>query len=300
MSLRLVNGTSSHPDPAAGGPGGEPEHAPGRTDLPSDGDALEATESGVAGLFGVALHRVSERQVVDAVVHGLADGRGGWICPINLDVLRQVVPSAGLRELVAEADLCVADGMPLVGASRLAGTPLPERVAGSSLITALADAAGRAGASVFFLGGNPGSATAAAGALAARPGGLRVAGTLCPPNGFERDPDALSEIEATLLGAAPDVVFVGLGFPKQDHLIQRLRPLLPEAWFLSCGVSFSFVSGELARAPQWMQRAGLEWLHRLATEPRRLFRRYVVLDIPFGFRLFGYALASRLRRGPRA
>ena len=250
-------------------------------------------------LFGVELHLLSEQGAIDIVLGGLADGRGGWICPINTDVLRQVVNSAELRELVEEAELRVADGMPLVAASRFAGMPLPGRVAGSSLISSLAEAAGRAGAGVFLLGGNPGTAKGAAERLAAGHDGPRIAGTMCPPAGFERDEDAMRAVEAELLRAAPDIVFVGLGFPKQDRLIRHLRQLLPGAWFLSCGVSFSFISGELSRAPAWMQHWGLEWVHRLALEPRRLFWRYVVLDIPFGLRLVGHAwMTRRRRRGP--
>ena len=123
---------------------------------------------------------------------------------------------------------------------------------------------------------------------------LVVAGTHCPPHGFEHDPERLAAVDAAVREAAPDIVFVALGFPKQERLILRLRAQHPGAWFVSVGASFAFVAGELARAPRWMQRGGLEWVHRLAHEPRRLARRYLVDGIPFLVRVLHASL--RLRR----
>jgi N-acetylglucosaminyldiphosphoundecaprenol N-acetyl-beta-D-mannosaminyltransferase len=244
-------------------------------------------------LMGLRLDPLSEAETVTTALAASERGEGGWICPANLDVLRQYVRSAEVRDLVDEADVVVADGMPLIWASRLAGRALPERVAGSSLIWTLPEQAARRGASVFLLGGSPGAAEGAAEQLERR--GARIAGTLCPPLGFERDRARLAEISRALREAAPDIVFVGLGFPKQEQLIRRLRRELPHAWFVSCGASMSFASGELKRAPRWQQRLGLEWLYRLAQEPRRLFRRYVVDGIPFAGRMLASALATRMR-----
>jgi N-acetylglucosaminyldiphosphoundecaprenol N-acetyl-beta-D-mannosaminyltransferase len=247
-------------------------------------------------LMGLRIDPLSETETVATALAGVRRGEGGWICPTNLDVLRQYAACAEVRDLVDRADLVVADGMPLIWASRLAGETLPERVAGSSLIWTLPEGAAADGASVFLLGGNDGAADAAARTLTARLPGLRVAGTLCPPVGFDRDERRLEEIERTLRETRPDIVFVGLGFPKQERLIRRLRGVLPGAWFVSCGVSFSFVSGEVRRAPRWAQKLGLEWLHRLVQEPRRLFRRYVVDGLPFLLRVLASALLSRARR----
>jgi N-acetylglucosaminyldiphosphoundecaprenol N-acetyl-beta-D-mannosaminyltransferase len=232
-------------------------------------------------VMGLGLNPISERGAIATALSGLAAGHGGWICPANLDVLRQVTAAPELRSMLDGADLIVADGMPLLWASRLQGEPLPERVAGSSLITTLPTAAAAEGRRVFLLGGNPGAADAAAEVLRAATPGLQICGTLCPPHGFEQDATQLARIEASLRADGPDIVFVALGFPKQERLIVRLRRVLPAAWFVSVGISFSFVSGEVARAPAWMQRAGLEWVHRLGHEPRRLAHRYLVAGIPF-------------------
>jgi N-acetylglucosaminyldiphosphoundecaprenol N-acetyl-beta-D-mannosaminyltransferase len=104
----------------------------------------------------------------------------------------------------------------------------------------------------------------------------------------------MERIRAELLEKKPDIVYVGLGFPKQEKLIEQIRGLLPNSWFLGIGISFSFVAGEVKRAPQWMQKCGLEWVHRMWQEPGRLFKRYVIHGIPFAFRLMGAAVLYRV------
>jgi N-acetylglucosaminyldiphosphoundecaprenol N-acetyl-beta-D-mannosaminyltransferase len=183
--------------------------------------------------------------------------------------------------------------MPLIWASRLRGTPLPERVAGSNLIWSLTAEAARRDASIFLLGGNPGAAETCAERMRDEYPGVRIAGVMAPPPGFERDPRAIGEIVETLRAAAPEIVYLALGFPKQEELALQLVALMPATWFVGVGISFSFVCGEVRRAPQWMQAAGLEWVYRLVQEPRRLFRRYVIDGLPFAARMLVHALRSR-------
>lgn len=249
-------------------------------------------------MMGLGLDPMTEAETVAAALAGVRAGRGGWICPVNLDVLRKVVADAEVRALVEQADIVVSDGMPLLWASRVQGTPLHDRVAGSSLIHTLPRAASAAGASVFLLGGDDGVAEAAARRLREANPGLVIAGTHCPPWGFECDPAALRAIEHAVITAKPDVVFVALGFPKQERLIVHLRERLPRAWWVSCGISLSFVTGDVARAPEWVQRAGMEWVHRLVQEPRRLARRYLLEGIPFLVRVLAASAANRRRVHP--
>lgn len=260
-------------DPAA--PTEEPSSVPSR--LP------------VVTLRGIGVHAVTEAQCVEHVIAELGAGRGGVVVTPNLDHLRRCASDTSFSDLVAAADLVVADGMPLVWASRLQGTPLPQRVAGSDLIWSLSAAAARQDRSVFLLGGDPGTAEGAARVLGEQCPGLTIAGAHCPPPGFEDDDRHTAAVADALRAAGPDIVFVALGSPKQENLIARLRPLLPGAWWLGVGISFSFVCGDVRRAPVWMRRCGLEWAHRFAQEPRRLFRRYVVSGPPFAVRLLGGA-----------
>jgi N-acetylglucosaminyldiphosphoundecaprenol N-acetyl-beta-D-mannosaminyltransferase len=245
-------------------------------------------------LMGVGIDVVDEGQVVAAVLAGLERGHGGWICPVNLDVLRQVVHSTELHELVAGADLAIADGMPLLWAGKLQGTPLPERVTGAALSRTLSAAAAARGRSVFLVGGRSEEVTAAAvERLCEELPELRVAGSCCPRFGFERSPEQSRAVIEQVRAAQPDLVLVGLGFPKQDRLIAELRRLLPASWFLSCGAGIDFLAGEVQRAPTVMQRSGLEWVHRLVQQPRRLAKRYLVQGVPFAARVL---LTSLLRR----
>ncbi len=152
--------------------------------------------------------------------------------------------------------------------------------------------------SVFLLGGDPGAAERAAGVFRDRYPDLEIAGTACPPVGFESDERELNRMRCQLTETAPRIVFVALGFPKQDLLIRRLRDSLPHASFLGVGISLSYVAGDLSRPPSWICNLGLEWAYRLAQEPTRmLVRRYLIYGLPFGMRLMASAARHRVRRG---
>ena len=268
------------------------------------GAAARATPPGqtlpTIELHGVKLHAIRETAVITHILNELDSSRGGVVVTPNLDHLRRYRNDMSFGALIVEANLVVADGMPLVWASRLQGTPLPERVPGSNLISTLTCAAGNRGRSVFLLGGDPGTANEAADAMRAKFPNCIIAGTYCPPFGFQDDPKQMSLIIQTLSDAKPDIVFVALGSPKQEKLIHILRPILPNAWWLGVGNSFSFLAGRVKRAPVFMQRIGLEWMHRLFQEPKRLFRRYLIVGLPFAARLLTHAAGQgalrKLRR----
>jgi N-acetylglucosaminyldiphosphoundecaprenol N-acetyl-beta-D-mannosaminyltransferase len=247
--------------------------------------------------MGLPFHRLDHEALLRSFLDGVRAGTGGWVVTPNLDILRQFTTSPESRRLILSATHRVADGLPIVWASRLAGMPVPERVPGSDLVLSMPEAAADAGLSVFLLGGNPGVAAIAAARLEARCPGLQGVEYYCPPIGFEDDPEELERIKGALHSARPALVLIGLGFPKQERLIRLLRSELPNAWFVGVGISLSFLAGDQPRAPAALQRIGLEWMHRLWHEPRRLFRRYVVQGVPFGVRLLSWALKHRLRGG---
>jgi N-acetylglucosaminyldiphosphoundecaprenol N-acetyl-beta-D-mannosaminyltransferase len=254
----------------------------------------------VVELHGVELHAVTEAQVITHILDELKAGRGGVVVTPNLDHLRRYCHDLNFGALVAEADLVVPDGMPLIWASRLQGTPLPERVPGSNLISSLSGAAAAHGRSIFLLGGDPGTAEGAARVLKEKFPNCMIAGVYFPPFGFQNSPKEMAAIIQLLSDSKPDIVYVALGSPKQEKLIATLRLTLPHAWWLGVGNSFSFLAGHVKRAPKWMQRIGMEWSHRLLQEPRRLFKRYLVIGLPFAFALLSRALVrglgNRLRR----
>lgn len=243
--------------------------------------------------FGLTLDRMTSVQVIRHITQALAQRRGGWVFTVNLDVLRQWVGNRDLRVATHEVTLAVADGMPLLWAARISGRPLPERVTGADLVVRLSAAAAHNGYRLFLIGGAPGVADSAAQRLLERFPGLQIAGIDCPPVGFDHDPVYMAGLRDRLREAAPDIVYVGLGCPKQDYAIAALREAASQAWWIGVGGSFNFVTGDVARAPAWMQRSGLEWLHRLAQERRRLARRYFLHDMPFALRLLADSLQRR-------
>lgn len=249
--------------------------------------------------MGMSLAACSEAELLSEIFDALTRGEGGWLITANLDFLRRHHRDRRLQSLYDEADLRVADGMPLVWAAQLQGTPLPERIAGSSLIRPLAERAARSDRSVYFLGGAEGTAAETAQLLQAAHPQLRVAGHSSPWLPTEPDEASLEPTRQLLAECRPDLVLVALGSPKQEWLISKLRRSLPACWFVGVGMSFSFTTGQMPRAPGWMQRAGLEWVHRLASEPRRLGKRYLWHDAPFGLELIGRSLLERVARHRR-
>lgn len=232
-------------------------------------------------LNGIAFDPITEPQAIAHILESIKNGQGGWVATPNVDILRVAAKEPALHRLLASAPLVVADGMPLIWATRLRGDPLPGVVTGSSMIFSVTEAAARHNLSIYLLGGEPGVAAQAGEALRQRYPGLTVAGVDSPDVARDPAPATIDAVRARLAEAAPDIVYVGLGFPKQERIITGVATAVPNAWFIGCGAAIAFAAGSVARAPRWMQRAGLEWTFRLISEPRRLFTRYVVHDMPF-------------------
>lgn len=234
-------------------------------------------------ILGMPLDVVTIDETLDHLVRLARGDRAAYVVTANVDHVLRYRRCPDLRPLYSQADLVVADGTPLVWASKLLGKRLPERVAGSDLFPALCQRAAEADLSVYFLGGAPGSAIAAADVLQKRHPRLRVVGTYCPDYGFERDSGECTRIVDHIRQAGPDILFVGLGSPKQEQWIDAYREACGVKLSMGIGISFSFVCGHVTRAPRWIQRLGLEWAHRLVQEPRRLWKRYLVVDAAFVF-----------------
>jgi N-acetylglucosaminyldiphosphoundecaprenol N-acetyl-beta-D-mannosaminyltransferase len=251
-----------------------------------------------ASLMGLRLARVDRHRLLDHLFSSLRANSGGWLVTANLDFLRRYARDFQARELYDAAEIRVADGMPLVWACRIQGDNLPERIPGSSLVWLIVERAAQEGRSVYLLGGTPGANERAAKILVERYPSLRLCGGSSP---LISSPPSAAEIEdvlAVLVEARPDILLVGLGSPKQEQLIRALRAHLPSTWMVGIGISLSFIAGDVKRAPTWMRKMGLEWVHRLLQEPRRLMRRYLIDDLPFALRLFPHALRVRMMRRP--
>lgn len=244
-------------------------------------------------LADVEVDVITEEAAVAHIVAASLEGEGGLVVTPNVDHLLKITAGSWLGAVYAEADLVVADGMPLVWASRLLGDPLPERVTGADMLISLTEAAAENGLSIFLLGGTPGAAEEAAERLVNRWPSLKVAGVSCPARGFERKRGGVEKICAEVASAAPDIVFTAMGAPRQEYLNVALRHRYPSAWYLGVGGALDMAAGNVRRAPEWARQLGIEWLYRLLQEPGRMARRYLVDDTPFAVRL----LAESARRG---
>jgi N-acetylglucosaminyldiphosphoundecaprenol N-acetyl-beta-D-mannosaminyltransferase len=237
------------------------------------------------------VHAVTLNEAIQRIVDGLAHGKGGTVLTPNIDILRQYLSSPDLRPAFERTDLLVADGMPLVMASRLQRTPVPCQITGTDLLCALSAAAAAGGYSVFFVGGRPGDADRAVDRLRVGNPALRAQAYPCyvRPDTEEAE---LSKLSGILVSAAPDVVFVGLPFRTQVAVMSRMCAGLPTTWFVGVGSSFELVNGDRTRPPRWVQRLCLEWAWRLTSQPM-LWRRYVVDGMPIAVRLALSALRLR-------
>lgn len=250
-------------------------------------------------LDGVRLWRTTESECVDHIIKAALRGQGGRLVTPNLDILQQCNHDSTARELITTADLRVADGKPLIWASLIQGTPLPERVSGSNLVPAICSRAAAHNLRIFLLGGADDTAIGAARKLSEDHPGIDIVGAYGPPFGFEREPEQIVNIIEMITAAQPDIVFMGLPFPKAEQVQSRIRGAAPNAWWCGIGVTFSFITGNVRRAPKWMQRMGLEWLHRMCQEPGRLIERYLVRDLPYLFVLLGSAFRYRFSEDDR-
>jgi len=269
------------------------------------------TDSRAGGAVGLGRPAAGRVRILDCEIDNLdreegldrllalaRGGRPGYAVTPNADHLMLLRRNPRFADAYRDSDLRLADGMPLLWAARLQGTPLKEKLSGSDLLPLLCARASEAGLGVYFLGGRPGAAAAAAERLAGLLPRLRIAGTACPPPGFESDAAANDAIVAAVRSAAPDVLFVALGAPKQEVWIHQHRHRLGVPLALGVGAALDFLAGLVRRAPAWMQRRGLEWAWRAFQDPR-LWRRYLVRDLPFVAYLLGLLVrrAAGLRRG---
>lgn len=235
-------------------------------------------------LFGMQIDPVRMPDAVDRVWNWIEQGSGTcrYVVTPNVDHAVMLQDDERLQAAYRDASLVIADGFPVVLASRLLNRPLPERVAGSDLAPELfASASAERPLSVYLLGAAPGVAERAAAKIHERWPHTKVVGTYSPPLGFQNNPAENDAIIARVNAASPDILVLGFGAPKQEHWIAAHHKRLKAKSALCLGATIDFLAGEQKRAPRWMQRLNLEWLHRLVGQPKRLFKRYAKDAIVF-------------------
>lgn len=236
---------------------------------------------------------VTSLEKASAIIHRWSrDNVGRMVFIRDVHGIMQAYDDPELLDLHQKASLITPDGMPLVWLGK--GKRLPvERTSGPDLLPYLMERSAKSGLTHYFYGGKPGIAEKLKTAFEKRFPGVQIVRTGTPPFRLLTD-EELEQVAADIRESGAHVVWIGISTPKQERLMARLQPLVP-ATLIGVGAAFDFHSGAIKRAPIWMQRSGLEWLHRLSSEPQRLWRRYVVMAPRFVFLVARQALGGGKR-----
>jgi N-acetylglucosaminyldiphosphoundecaprenol N-acetyl-beta-D-mannosaminyltransferase len=224
-------------------------------------------------VIGVGVDAITMADALDTIARWIELTERHYVCVVPAHTVMDCHGDPTLREIVNRAGLATPDGMSLVWLLRLRGHRAVERVYGPDLMVEVCRRSSGAGWRHAFVGGAEGVAAELARRLAAGLPGLRVAGVFAPPfRSLSHDED--DALVRAINAGRPDIVWVGLGSPKQERWMADHRDRLDAAVLVGVGAAFDFLAGRIRQAPRWVQRSGLEWLYRLASEPRRLWRRY--------------------------
>lgn len=239
------------------------------------------------------INMATRTHLLQDVEQRLRARQGFALATLNLDHVVKLVRDPRFQAAYDAQDIVVADGNPLVWLRRLAGKPV-ELIPGSELVAPLAALAARTGVPVALLGSRAEVLEAAAARLEADHPGLRIVTRIAPPMGYDPDGEAAAADLARIAGDGAGLCFLALGAPKQERLAARGRKIAPRTGFVSVGAGLDFIAGHQQRAPRWVQRMALEWLWRMALNPRRMAGRYVAcaLVLP-GLMIRSYASGRR-------
>ena len=260
-------------------PAGRREHA--REPLPPLHPLPHAGQIPTRDLLGVPVAMTDYSETMDVMDGLIARDERGWVCAVAVHAVTVAQKDPEMRRALIDATLTVPDGMPLVWAANILGEELENRVYGPELMARYSDRCAESGHRVWLYGGrDQGSLVQLALSLRRKHPGIKIVGGYSPPF---RD---LTEEEETALAAQinahkPDVLWVGIGVPKQEKWMARMRERLDVPVMCAVGAAFDFHAGRISQAPGWMQDRGLEWTYRIAQEPRRLLPRYLYYNPRF-------------------
>jgi len=245
-------------------------------------------------ILGVGVSPINLDDAIATIERWISEGSRNYVCITGVHGVMESRRDQHLRRIHNDAGMVTPDGMPLVWFSRFCGKSRTDRVCGTDLMRKMTAVSSQRGYRQFYYGGAEGVADKLKQALITAHPMLDVAGTLCPPF-RELTPEEDRAVVAAINAARPDIVWVGLSTPKQEFWMANHLGRIEAPVMVGVGAAFDFLAGAKRQAPPWMQRNGLEWLFRLCSEPRRLWRRYA--DIVPGF----LTLAARelLRRAIR-
>lgn len=253
------------------------------------------TPSPRVNILGVWVSAITMEMALHTLEGWISRQESHYVCVSGVHGVMESWRNENLRRIHNAAGLVTPDGMPLVWLSRLMGFRQVERVYGPDLMLAVCERSVSRGHSHFFYGGAPGVAEQLASRLQSRFPGLQVAGVHSPP--FRAlSPEEDDVVVGLVNAAAPDIVWVGISTPRQECWMSEHRGRLNAPVLIGVGAAFDIHAGSMRQAPRWMQKSGLEWSFRLASEPRRLWRRYLINNPWFLWLVLLQALAGAPRR----
>ncbi len=246
-------------------------------------------------LLGLPIAMTDYAETMDVMDAMITRGERGWVCAVAVHAVMVAQTDPEMRRALVESSLTVPDGMPLVWAANLLGEDLPNRVYGPELMERYSRRCVEQGHRVWLYGGrDQGSLVQLALSMRRDHPGIRIVGGYSPPfrELSEEEEDALAD---QINASRPDVLWVGIGVPKQEKWMARMRERLDVPVMCGVGAAFDFHAGRISQAPRWMQERGLEWTYRIVQEPRRLLPRYVYYNPRF-MAAFGRQMVRERRR----
>ena len=232
-------------------------------------------------IAGIKIDNVTMEESIRFIDQCIRKKSSVHIVTPNVDHIVRLQRDKEFQEIYKKADLVLADGMPLLWAAKFLGMPFKEKISGSDLFPKLCQNAADQGHRLFLLGGRSGAVEKCSEILKENYPNIHISGVYSPAFGFENDECENEKIIKLIKKSNPDILCVGLGSPKQEKWIYRHRNDLNVPVAIGIGITFEYTAGIVKRAPTWMQQNGLEWLWRLLMEPSRLWKRYLVDDLPF-------------------
>jgi len=231
-------------------------------------------------ILGVKIDAINLSLACEVIDYWIKTSRNAYICVAPVSTIVSCQEDAAYKEVINQADMVTPDGMPVVWLGRLKGHREVKRTYGPDLMLALCTNGLKKGYRHFLYGGTPETCIKLEDSLRERLPSIQIVGKYSPPF-HTMLPQDQQEVVEMINQAKPDIVWVGLGSPKQDFWMKQNRGKLSVPVMIGVGAAFDFLSGMKQQAPRWMQRSGLEWLFRLGCEPRRLWKRYLIGNVKF-------------------
>ena len=236
------------------------------------------------------IDNVTKKEAIAHIEECINTQKIGHVITPNVDQIIRIESDKYFKKIYENAELLLTDGTPLIWISRWYKKPIKEKICGSDLVPDLCKLAAQKGYSIFLLGAAEGVAAKAAENLKKNNPRLKVAGVYSPPYGFEKDKNEIDKINKMLFTSNADMLFVGMGVPKQDIFIYENMNKYQIPMSFSIGATIDFEAGIQKRAPRWINRIGMEWIYRLVRDPKRMFKRYIINDMKI------FKLAWRYRK----